>query len=138
MQALYRISLVSFFVAISAALIPLFIWVGRVSGPEGLGGKAIFANLQGLELKYRNENLKTPEIFGTFPNTGPVVVVATFDKSNPHAWIAATIPSCDGQLCMVGGDANINIGCKDAATLESQMKLAPPVKIKFNTACHNP
>jgi hypothetical protein len=122
------------------AIIAFAVWLWGFLG--FMEGKAIFSTLQGLEFRHRTEHLPTPQVFGTYPKAGPVVVVSTFDKRFPYAWIAATIPSCDDELCMVDGDARLDIKCSDVSQLESQMKisritLAQPIRALLRNACRD-
>jgi hypothetical protein len=134
--ALTFMGLVAFIV-----ILALSVWLWGFLG--FMEGKAIFSTLQGLEFKHRDERLQTPQIFGTYPKAGPVVVVSTFDKHFPYAWIAATIPSCaDDELCMVGGDARIDIKCSDEVQLETQIRnssfhLAQPIQALLRNACRD-
>lgn len=122
--------------AVSAVVIFFGAWIWAFIGPGGfIEGKSIFANLQGLEVQHRLQHLRTPDLFGTYRDTGPVIVVATHDPRFPYAWIAATVPSCDGQLCMVGGDASIDITCNDLSRLTTRVALAPPVLRLLKNSC---
>ena len=130
-----RIALSLLAVAGFAAAVSFAVWLWGFWG--SLKGKATFAALQGLELAYRHEHLPTPQVFGRYTKTGPVIVISTFDKRFPYAWIAATISSCDGELCMVGGDARLDLNCSDVARLETQIILAQPVKVLLRNACRD-
>jgi len=114
----------------------LAVWLWGFFGPGGfVEGKSIFASLQGLEVQHRHQHLRSPDIFGTYRDTGPVIVVATHDPRFPYAWIAANVPSCDDELCMVGGDASIDITCNDVSQLATRVAIAPPILRMLKTSC---
>jgi len=131
-----KIYLVAIGVTASIVIMVLTIWSWRFFGPGGfIEGKAIFSQLQNLEVGHRHDRLHTPQVFATYDTVGPVVVVATLDRDFPYAWIAATIPFCDNELCMVGGGAHLDINCSDIAQLETQIRIAPPVLGMLRGSC---
>ncbi len=70
--------------AASAVVIFFGAWIWAFIGPSGfIEGKSIFASLQGLEVQHRQQHLRTPDLFGTYYDTGPVIVVATHDPRFP-------------------------------------------------------
>ncbi len=122
--------------AVSTAVIFFGAWLWAFIGPGGfIEGKSILASLQGLEVQHRQQQIRTPDLFGTYHDTGPVIVLATRDHRFPYAWIAATVPSCDGQLCMVSGYASIDITCNDLSRLTTRVALAPPVLRLLKNSC---
>ena len=111
-------------------------WLWDFCGLGGfVEGKSILASLQGPEVEHRHQHLRTPDIFVTDREAGPVIVVATHDPRFPYAWIAATVPSCDGKLCIVDGNASIDITCNDLGRLTTLVAIAPPVLRLLKESC---
>ena len=123
--------------AFAAALWVVAVWAYHFFGSGGpTSGKAVLAALQSLEVEHRHEQLLTPAVFTTRADTGPVIVIATTDVMFPYAWLAATIPSCDGQLCIVCVPNTLDIKCGEVAKQSKTVAIAAPVMAYLRTACH--
>jgi hypothetical protein len=124
---------IAFAAALSVAAVSAYHFFGS-GGP--ISGKAVLAALQGLEVKHRHEQLATPAVFISRGDTGPVIVIATADVKFPYAWQAATIPSCDGQLCIVADPGTLDIKCEEVSNLSKAVTIVPPVMTFLLTVCH--
>lgn len=132
-----RVALGALGLVATVAILRAAVWLWLFFGPGGfLDGKAILAELQGLEFRHRSEILSTPQVFATSHKTGPILVVATSDRDYPYAWIAVTIGQCGEELCMVGGDAHLDIKCSDVDRLGAQINIAPPLATLLQKSCH--
>jgi len=130
--------LASFVIGSLAALVivAIAVWAFGFLGPGGFTeGKAIFATLQALEVHNRQSNIAAPKLFLTYPETGPIIVVATSDHEIPYAWIAGTVNACDGELCMVPGKAHIVIGCEKVLLLKAEVAFAPSILAFLMKSC---
>lgn len=77
-----------------------------------LGGKATYAELQGIEVQHRSTPLTDIVALAKNPEIGLVIGVPTDDHLFPNAWIAASTTKPDGSLYeVISPKAHLQISC---------------------------
>ncbi len=107
----------------------------RIFGPGSeIYQKSIYAEIQGVELQYRNRELSTPVVLDSVGTQKlRVAGFKTDDKNFPYAWLALTLENPDRGIYMVPGDAKLEVSCASInGLLEKEKSTAAAVSFLKN------
>ena len=116
----------------------IVIWIFRFFDPGGvIDQKSVYAELQGVEIEYREQKLAPPFVLN--PSKNRAQRIAGFDTADghfPYAWIALTAENSDSKIYMVPGDAKIRISCPDADKFLQQNAAVAAVVAFLKDQCY--
>jgi hypothetical protein len=102
-------------VAAGATLLLISAYAVAVWHYGELGGKSIYAELQGIEDQHRSVRLADIVALTGSPDIGLVLGVPTDDPMFPNAWIATSTTKPDGSLYVVKtSKAHLRLNCASA------------------------
>ncbi len=117
----------------------ILLWLFMFFGPGGvIDQKSVYAELQGVEIEYRNQKLETPFILA--PDKNREDRIAGFESDDAHfpfVWIALSRRNRDARIYMVPGDAKLRISCQRVMDFLKRNVVVANVAIFLRDQCHN-
>ncbi len=117
--------------------VTILIWFIQFFGIGGvIDQKSVYAELQGVEIQYRNQKIVTPLVLG--PDRIREQQIAGFktnDEHFPYAWIALSAESPSAKIYMVPGDASLRISCTEAVDFLQKNAVVATVTVFLKNQC---
>lgn len=118
-------------------IVGLLVWVYGFFGPgQAIGQKAIYAEMQGVELSYRDKNIVTPYILKTSQGLR-LAGIRTGETRFPYTWLALERenPNSVEGVFLVGNTVSWELTCAQAEELLNKERPSIKVAQFLRTRC---